>query len=226
MVADGHLLLVLHVPPKPDVTERVGRFFWRTPEGTWTSNELGTGLNGLNKHMDEYEVVIAELDRREEAAATADAYFDVLQSLAPLCRATRNLHQALQEARKLCPQYRELIDLRDRAYHIERTADLLYGETKNSLDYLVAERAERQAQASHRMASAAHRLNILAAFFFPIVAITAIFGVDLSTVASLFGMDPNSSPAALALLLACAVMGGGILTLFINRPSSPDGGER
>ena len=29
MKADGHLLVILHAPPKPDVAEREGRFFWR-----------------------------------------------------------------------------------------------------------------------------------------------------------------------------------------------------
>jgi len=34
MLADGHLLLVLHAPPKPENQVRVDRFFWRTSDGT------------------------------------------------------------------------------------------------------------------------------------------------------------------------------------------------
>lgn len=44
MFADGHLLLILHEPPKPDVNERLGCFFWRHPDGTWSSSGLGVGL--------------------------------------------------------------------------------------------------------------------------------------------------------------------------------------
>ena len=40
MFCDGHLLLVLHRPPKEDEVQRKGRFFWRSPDGTWTSSEL------------------------------------------------------------------------------------------------------------------------------------------------------------------------------------------
>ena len=36
MKADGHLLVILHAPPKPDETEREGRFFWRDANGQWT----------------------------------------------------------------------------------------------------------------------------------------------------------------------------------------------
>ena len=71
----------------------------------------------------------------------------------------------LQEARKLVPDDRDLINLRDRAYEIERTADLLYNTAKNAMDFTIAVRAEEESRASRRMAVSAHRLNILAAFF-------------------------------------------------------------
>jgi len=160
---------VLHAPPKPEDDLRVGRFFWRKPDGIWKSKERGSGIGSLNKHLDEYEDLIATLDKQEEEAKTADAYFEVLERLTPIHRAARNLHQVLQESRKMCPDYRDIIDVRDRAYAIERMADLLFSGTKNALAFAVAKRAEEQAHASQRMAAAAHRLNILAAFFFPII---------------------------------------------------------
>ena len=79
MVADDHLLLVLHAPPRPDENERIGRFFWRSPDGTWTSKELGTGVHALNKHLDEYQDAIVRLDTRAEKARTANDYFDSSQ---------------------------------------------------------------------------------------------------------------------------------------------------
>ena len=127
----------------------------------------------------------------------------------------------------MCPDYRDIIDLRDRAYAIERTADLLFSGTKNSLDFTVAKRAEEQAHASQRMAAAAHRLNILAAFFFPIITLTAIFGVDFATVAAIFGIDLEfvvpKGPVLLVFMgvILCGLLAGGILTSFVNRPPSP-----
>ncbi len=224
MFADGHLLLVLHAPPKPEDQQRVGRFFWRTPDGKWTSNEFGNGIGALEKHLDEYEACVVGLDRQEHEARSAAAYFEVLEQLTPLHRAARNLDQVLQEARKMCPDFHDLIDLRDRAYNIERRAELLFNGAKNSLDFVVAKRAEDQAIASDQMAVAAHRLNILAAFFFPIVTLTAIVGVDLATVAAILGIDPNEITGkgiamtyGGALILSLAI--GGILMKFINRPT-------
>ena len=213
MVAEGHLLLVLHAPPEPDQTTRVGRFFWRSPAGKWVSNEFGTGVNALNKHLDEYEDAVLRLDRDEEEASTASEYFEILDQLTPLHRATRNLYDTLQEARKTCPEVRELIDERDRAYGIDRTADLLFTATKNSLDILVARQAETQSQASQRMARAAHRLNVLAAFFFPIVTLTAIFGANLTS-----GLE-NRSPVVFFGVILLGLALGIVLTAVVTRSS-------
>ncbi|MBI2478884.1 MAG: hypothetical protein HYV60_09690, partial [Planctomycetia bacterium] len=121
MVADGHLLLVLHAPPKPNENQRHGRFFWRDTDGQWTSKDRGTGLNALNKHLEDYEELIAALDRLEEKATSSGEYFAILEQLSPVRRAATNLHHVLQDAREQCPDIRELINLRDRAYGIERT---------------------------------------------------------------------------------------------------------
>ncbi|REK26453.1 MAG: hypothetical protein DWQ42_09000 [Planctomycetota bacterium] len=212
MAADGHLLLVLHAPPKPDEQERVGRFHWRSPEGEWTSNELGKGVGALAKHLDEFEGRIAALDRKEEQAKTAEDYFAVLDQLAPLYRAARNLHAVLQEARTMFPEYLEIIELRNRAYAIERTAELLFEGTKNSLEFHLAQRAEVQAKSSQRMAAAAHRLNILAAFFFPIVTLMAILGVDFARAAENFGLAGDVFFVSVLLL---GLVAGGFLTYFV-----------
>jgi Mg2+ and Co2+ transporter CorA len=213
MFADGHLLLVLHAPPIADQKERRARFFWRSPDGNWVSNEFGTGLRALHAHLDQYEEALALLDRREEEATAAREYFEILEHLAPLNRAANNLHRVLQEARSQFPHYRELIDARDRAYEIERTADLLFSETKNALDVLVARRAEEQSVSSEQMAVAAHRLNILAAFFFPIVTLMAIFGANLR-----HGLE-NQTPTVFLTVLAVGFALGTALTAFITRRS-------
>lgn len=221
MVADDHLLLVLHAPPKPDQTDRIGRYFWRSPDGQWMSKEFGTGINALNKHLDEYEDALAKLDRREEAAHNASEYFEILEQLMPLQRASRNLYLVLQEARKACPDVRELIDARDRAYEIERTADLLCSGTKNALDVLVARRAEEQSKSSERVSAAAHRLNILAALFFPIATLTAIFGTNLR-----HGLEEAAPPFIFLGIVVLGFILGGLLTVFLTLPPRAERNEQ
>ncbi|MEO8497864.1 MAG: hypothetical protein ABI614_22585 [Planctomycetota bacterium] len=214
MIADGHMLLVLHAPPKPNENERQGRFFWRDPQGQWTSKDRGTGINALNKHLEEYEEAIYSLDRLEEKATTSSEYFAILERLSPVHRAASNLHNVLQDARKECPDFRELINLRDRAYEIERTAELLLAEVKNALDVLVAKRAEEQSATSHQMSVASHRLNVLVAFFFPVATLMAIFGANLR-----HGWEETWPPTPLLVVLCSGLALGGILTLFVTRSS-------
>ena len=214
MFADGHLLLVLHAPPVADQDERQGRFFWREPDGQWVSDQFGTGPEAVVKHLDEYDERIDVLDNLEDQANDANDQFEILESLAPLHRATRNMHAVLQEARKACPAAREIIDLRDRAYELERTAELLTTGTTNALNFLMARRSEEQAQASERMAVASHRLNLLAAFFFPLATLTGIFGMDIR-----HGLE-NRFPAPYFFLgvVGLGLLLGAILTALIRAP--------
>jgi Mg2+ and Co2+ transporter CorA len=214
MMADGHLLLVLHAPPKPEDDERVGRLFWRTPEGKWSSSDFVKGVAALEQHLAEYEEVLDRLDEAEDHANSADALFTVLEHLTPLHRSVRNLHQVMQEARKMVPADRDLINLRDWAYDIERTAELLFNEVKNSLDFAVARRAEEQARSSQRMATAAHRLNVLAAFFFPIATLSAVFGVNLE-----HGLETLHGPYLFLGLIAIGVITGALLLGFVTSRS-------
>ena len=138
----------------------------------------------------------------------------ILEQLSPVHRAATNLHIVLQAARKECPDIRELINLRDRAYEFERTAELLLEEVKNSLDVAVAKRAEEQAASTHRMSVASHRLNILAAFFFPIATLMAIFGANLR-----HGWEDVWPPIPMLVVLGLGLALGGILALFVTRSS-------
>ena len=61
MLAEGHLLLVLHRPPKKDETERFARLFWRKPDGTWQSNELGNGPTALARHLGDFAEMMTKM---------------------------------------------------------------------------------------------------------------------------------------------------------------------
>jgi hypothetical protein len=206
MAADGHLLLVLHQPPGPDDATRLGRFFWRKPDGTWLSNLPGSGIASLLAHLEQYAELLDGYERQEDAAATAREYFDILTGLAPLHRAIHNMHKVLQEARQAAADDRELINARDRAYDLERTADILYAAAKNGLDFAMARRAEEQAQSSRRMSLAAHRLNLLAAYFVPVATLSAIFGVNLQT-----GLEAAAPPWPFVAVVAAGILSGAAL---------------
>ena len=179
MMAEGHLLLVLHAPPKKDEPDRKGRLFWRKPDGTWLSNELGGGAAALGKHLNEYAEIIDKMDRQEDVAGSVDEYFNILDAMGPIQRSARNLQATLQDARKLLSADRDLINFRDKAYEIERTAELLYSDVRHALEFAVAKKSEEQAVAAHQMAVQSHRLNLLVAFFFPLATLVAIFGSEL-----------------------------------------------
>jgi hypothetical protein len=85
----------------------------------------------------------------------------------------------LQAAREAIREDRDIIDLRDWAYQVERGFALLYTDSKNALDYSIAKRAEEEAKLSRQAVQTGHRLNILAAIFFPLTAIASLFGMNI-----------------------------------------------
>jgi hypothetical protein len=179
MMAEGHLLLVLHRPPKKDEVERFPRLFWRKPDGTWQSNESGNGPTALARHVGDFAELIDKYDRQEDQAQSVADYFGIMEGISPVVRAVKNLHSVLQEARERLPGERDLINARDKAYELERSAELLVTDVRNALEFATAKKSEEQAAASHEMAIASHRLNLLAAFFFPIATLSAVFDTSL-----------------------------------------------
>ncbi len=212
--ADDHLLLVLHEVPKSHQLERVGQLFWRQPDGDWLCSIPGAGPAGVEQHLQTYADAIDRLTEEVEAACTSEACFKILGQLSPLARASRNMYTALQEARKLCSEDHELLEWRNKAYDLSRRVELLQSDAKTSLDFEVAHQAEILADASHQMATSAHRLNVLAAFFFPLATLAAVLGANLQNV-----LPGVSHRASLVIVLAIGLSLGGGLTHLITRPA-------
>ena len=202
MVADGHLLLVLHRAPSADEIEREGVFFWRKPNGDWEYSGRGRGLPALREHVGAYDAAQRRLEEEYAEASDAEDYFHILEQVAPLSHAAQSLHNTLQAAREAIHEDRDIIDLRDWAYQIERGFELLYTDTKNALDFSIARRAEEEAQLSHQAVQTAHRLNVLAAIFFPLTAISSLFGMNLRN-----GLEDSSTAVFWMVFLAGIVVG-------------------
>lgn len=214
---EGHLILVLHAPPGADETDRRGRFFWRHPQGTWRVAPAAERVANLDAHLSEYRREIERLEQAEDSARRARDYFELLDCLAPLGRAIRHMHEALQAAREAANDDRQLIVARDQAYDLARRAELLYDELKNGLDFAVAWQAEQQAESTYQMSVAAYRLNVLAAFFFPIATLMAVFGANLRH--GFEDWDRLNKPYLLLGVIAAGLLCGMILTVFVTRPA-------
>lgn len=178
MVHDGHLVLVLHTVPAVS-GEREPAFFWRDPEGRWTCSVRGNGLPMLRAHVKAYADAEDRLQRTYRDADDAEDYFRILEALAPLQHAAQGMHAALQAAREGIRNDRDIIGLRDDAYEVERSLDLLYRDSKNAQDFSIARKAEEQARLGQQTVRAGMRLNVLAALFLPVTALASIFGMNL-----------------------------------------------
>lgn len=214
MFADGHLLLVLHEVPKPNDPDRKSRLLWRAPDGKWDSSSLGGGVQSLIRHLAEYQKIIDTLEERLLHAQHAHDYFSILQHVTPIWRSTRNMANALQEARGLVTKDHELIVARDSAGNQERACELLHADAVHGLDYTVARQGEEMAKASQDMAKAGHRLNLIAALFLPLSAVTSVFGMQLTS-----GLEHVASPWMFWGVLVVGVLIGLVVQAAIAQPA-------
>jgi len=143
------------------------------------------------------------IDDQLEAATRAHDYFAVLRATRPVQRAARHMHVVMQQLREQVPNDAEILTLRDRAYEIERTADLLSEDADHGLQLVAAQRAEEQAVQSERIATQTQRLNQLAALFLPTTALGAILGMNLQS-----GLEPLPHPLTFWALVALAFAAG------------------
>lgn len=189
MVEDGHLLLILHDVPAAGVTERSARVFWRKPDGSWSGD--------VRAHLEKFRGVVHALDERVDQTSDVDELFQIIRSATPLFRTVRHMHMAFQQAREGIDDV-EIITLRDAAGDVERAADLTLQDAKNALEHA-------QAKLSQQMSDAQHRLNLLAALFFPVTAIASVVGTTMHS-----GLE-SMPPAVYWVIIAAAFAVGFVL---------------
>lgn len=213
------LLAVLHRPPGPDDEARVPVVLWRDRHRTWKASvagrEAGEGLAALRQHLGHFAERLSELDAKADVAATAREHFAVLGAAQPLHRTLRNTHRALQELREQAAEP-ELVALRDRAYELERTAELLALDAKNGLELTIAEQAEAQARVAGEIAEESRRLNQLAALALPLSALQTLVGASLMT-----GLEALPQPLTFWVLLGGAALLGWALRRAITHRALP-----
>ena len=179
MDEEGHLLLILHLPPRPaDDEVRNPVVLWRSPLGEWKSAPTGGGLAALTALLAAYRTLIGELDENVDTARTPRDYFDVLKGVNPLLRSSRSLLRVLEELRKARPDERSLILLRDQAVNLERGVELVANDARSGMEFTVAQSSDAQAREAQQATIEARRLNRLVAFFFPVATMAAVFGMN------------------------------------------------
>lgn len=208
MLEDEHLLIILHQLPGPHDVERRPALFWRQPDGGWKSSPDNGGGFALQNHLTAYAARLEELDKQEHAAQTAAEYHKALEAIAPVLRSSRGLHRALQQAREFVKVDRDLINLRDQAASVERTAELLLQDAQFGLNFTMAKQAEAQAKSAQLMASTSHRLNVMAALFLPLTALTGLFSMYVRA-------DVADTPTNFWLIAGAGVLIGLVMSAFV-----------
>ncbi len=221
IVEEGHLLLVLHQPPGADDSRREGVLFWRNPAGDWQFSRGGPGTGALKRHVQAYAELDGKLTQDYDKATDTAALFDLVETLTPLARAARNMHLALQTAREAIKGDTFLIEMRDLAYEIDRNLELLLEDVRNAIQYRMAREAEEQAKLSKEAVHASHRLNILAALFFPLTAIASLFGMNLA-----HGLDERSPAIFWLVFVAGTGLGFGMKGWVLAKSPGKDNAQK
>jgi hypothetical protein len=202
---DGQLLLVLHRPPEADDRQREGVLFWRNPEGIWKWTRGPNGGPALAAHVQAYADREAALTSAVDKADDTETLYKLQAEITPLARSARNMHNTLQAARDAVKSEKLLIELRDRAYELERNLELLLEDVRNTIQYRTVREAEEQSRLTAETLRASHRLNTLAAWFLPLTALTGIFSMDLFK-----GLDASAAAWSIAVVGVAIGLGFGL----------------
>ena len=205
MAADGHILIVLHDLPNADDPDTVNaRVDWRKPDGTWKSQGSGaTNIGALRAHVETFVAAIDALEARAAKATGAKDWFEIMHHAAPLHRMVRNQSAALAEARELVKGDKDLIAVRDTAQENERSIELINHHARAGLDYTIAANAEANVKSTEHVIESQHRLNMIAATFLPITAISALLSMNLQ-----HGFENYNAPYAFWIVAAGAFLLG------------------
>lgn len=199
---DGQLLVVLHKPPDGDGGGRDGVIFWRNGRGEWRSSVGETGSGAILRHVQVFADAMNSMAQDAERVRGLAELFDALELLTPLSRTARNLNGALQDGRETCAGDAGFIEAADLAYEVDRGFDLLLQDVRNDIHYQTAREAESHGKTGREALRASHRLNIMAAIFFPITAIAGLLGMNLS-----HGLDPSRPAYFWAVLVLGGILG-------------------
>lgn len=208
VVGDEELLLVVHEVPEAGIPERKAIFFWRQRNGTWLQPG-GPSLDELSALLDRYARAIDENEEQLEKTESTELVFKILRHAGPLTRSTRNLVHALEEVIAQEPEDRIILTFRDRARELERAAELLQSDARETLIFWQAEASEEHARASDRLGKILFKLNLVTGFFLPLVALGSLLGMNVDL--------PDFIEELFWVIFFGGLVVGGLLLWFVAR---------
>lgn len=105
---------------------------------------------------------------------------------------------------------------------MDRNLDLLLQDVRNAIQCQTAREAEVESRLSQEALQESRRLNTLAALFFPLTALTSVFGMNLPS-----GMEPIGVVLFWGIFFAGILLGLAIKTwVTLNRPVSRSGATK
>ena len=218
----NHLLIVLHRPPSGDDDlnrERV--VFLLSPDGKLRCNGKDNGEAQLKSLVSDYRNRWEELERKYSLNLNASGLFELIEAVTPLKRSSANLAATLQAARNAVRDYRLFIGMRDASQDIARAFEILLSDLQTAIDFRVAKNAEEQSAKTEEMAAAQHRLNLLAAFTFPVMAVATLLGMNLR-----HGFEKQHPAIFWSVLTIGILIGFFVRSWILKRPKRLKGNKR
>ncbi len=204
VVGQEELLLIVHEVPLAGIPERSALFFWKGRDQEWQS-ATGPGLDELSKLFLRYTTIIDEHEQMLELTDSSEKVFGILRHAGPLARSLRNLVGALESLLIEEPDDRAIRNFRDRARELERAAELLLMDARETLAFWQAQAAEGHMRSADRLERILFRLNLVTGFFLPLVALGGIFGMNVEI--------PSWS---FFIILVAGLLIGGLLLWFVS----------
>lgn len=177
---ENHLLIILHDIPQPEKNQVDDHVFLVKPDLSLWYNGYENGKYEMNSLLEEYKKAYEELDAKATEAKTAKDFFLILERLLPITRKVKQLAKTLQTAREQVPNFLEMIAFRDWGAELQQNFDVLLADCKLSLDFRVAQQTEQQVLDTNASIKAQNKLNLMASFTFPVMAVSTIFGMNLT----------------------------------------------
>lgn len=214
MSEEGHHLVVLHeIPVLSDKGQRSPALFWVNDVGEWKSMPESGGRSALKQLVQGYQEKISALElkmTKVEGDNTPEDVHEVIDEAAPLQRTARGLARVMQALRETLKEDREVLNIRDTAVSLESSIDLLIADAKSTLDFMTAKNTMIQAKESAKAAREAQKLNRIAALFFPLVTLAALFGMNAPA-------DVLRSDGSIIVILVGLVMGVLLWTILSKK---------
>lgn len=210
---DGHTIILLHQTPSATEKTRKGACCWVTPdEKIVFQSEAETFDHVFNN----YRKKISSLENDYKMGSSAIQYFKVLEEIVPIHFATIRMANALQMARDLLPNSRQVLLWRDETYELQRETEILQTCAKNALDYHQAKSVEDLSHITYELTKTSHRLNMLATFFVPMMAVSALFGMNIPN-----GFENSESSHFFWGITIFSIAVGLIFYSFFKTPNPP-----